>query len=363
MFTAPDGTRTTVRTSTTAATAWKSFSVAVKPGDVLTWSREVDYANREHEAYEYGGAVGTIRCGAFLRDLVWTPADDPPPSVGWFDVKWSSQGWGSGFDWRTAAGEAAAGGTWSVPSGDASSLSGGLLALGVPDGGVLRFTAVSPSAGGGTVTVDGKLAPVVSTDLPDVPSGAFAALCFARGGYKAWNGTQWVALSGAAPAASATPWSATFDFSSSPNRVRYAVGGKTLSASGSEWIPLASAPGYVRGVGYAGVGTVGDFKATCAGGVSVPKLATLAGDGVEPLAFGGTAAAPTLTVTIGNAQTGVWYAVYESASVGGPWTFVQRAQAQRDGTLPFTIDAKATTKFLRLKASDAEIAPGDPLFR
>ena len=173
VFTAPDGTRTTVRTSTTAATAWKSLSVAVKPGDVLTWSREVDYANKEYEAYEYGGAVGTIRCGAFLRDFVWTPADDPPPSVGWFDVKWSSQGWGSGFDWRTAAGEAAAGGTWSVPSGDASSLSGGLLALGVPDGGVLRFTAVSPSAGGGTVTVDGKLAPVVSTDLPDVPSGAF----------------------------------------------------------------------------------------------------------------------------------------------------------------------------------------------
>jgi hypothetical protein len=144
--------------------------------------------------------------------------------------------------------------------------------------------------------------------------------------------------------------------------VRYAVGGKTLSASGSSWIPLATAPGYVRGVGYAGAGSVGDFKATYAGGVSVPVLATLAGDGVEPLVFGGTPAAPTLTVTIGNAQSGVWYAVYESASVGGPWTFAGRAQATADGTLPFTIDATAATKFLRLKASDAEIAPTDPLF-
>ena len=91
-------------------------------------------------------------------------------------------------------------------------------------------------------------------------------------------------------------------------------------------------------------------------------LATLAGEGVEPLVFGGTAAAPTLTVTIGNAQSGVWYAVYESAAVGGPWTFVQRAQAQRDVTLPFTIDATAATKFLRLKASEAEIVPNAPLF-
>ena len=355
VFTAPDGTRTTVRTSTTAATAWKSLSVAVKPGDVLTWSREVDYANKEYEAYEYGGAVGTIRCGAFLRDFVWTPADDPPPSVGWFDVKWSSQGWGSGFDWRTAAGEAAAGGTWSVPSGDASSLSGGLLALGVPDGGVLRFTAVSPSAGGGTVTVDGKLAPVVSTDLPDVPSGAFAALCFARGGYKAWNGTQWVALSGAAPAASATQWSATFDFSSSPNRVRYAVGGKTLSASGSEWIPLASAPGYVRGVGYTGGGAVGDFKATCAGGFPVPALAT-PDDG--PLSFGTDGSNnPTFQVTIRNAVKDAWYTVYAADAVNGTYTAVTSVKATADGLKTLSIPAPSSkpTRFVRIGVSDAEV--------
>jgi len=105
-------------------------------------------------------------------------------------------------------------------------------------------------------------------------------------------------------------------------------GGATLSAAGSSWIPLASAPGFVRGVGYAGGGAVG----------------------------------ATLTVTIGNAKAGLWYAVYASRTVNGEYAFVQRAQAAADGTLPFTIDASDTTKFIRIKASDSEIDPADPLF-
>ena len=450
VFTAPDGSRTVVRGDDETLIEWRSFSVAVKPGDVLLWSREVSNPGREDD--KIVGFGYNYYPGAFLAKLAWTPGGEPPelgavsvaatttgatvsvpvsalgegsssvtvtvavngvertqtldaagtatfvfsglepgtpytaeitatgsnggtataseefstealPSVGWFDVEWSSQRWGSGTSWRTADGEAAAGGTWTIPPGDASARNDSVLELALPEGGDLRFTAVSPSAGGGYVTVDGTLSPVPTPALPDLPAGAFAALSFARGGYKAWNGAQWIALSGAAPATSATTWTATFDFSSTPHRVRYAVGGKTLSASGSSWIPLASAPDYVRGVGYAGGGAVGDFKATYAGGIPVPVLATLAEGGVEPLVFGGTAAAPTLKVTIGNAQAGVWYAVYESASVDGPWTFVQRAHATRDGTLPFTIDATAATKFLRLKASEAEIATGDPLFR
>ena len=450
VFTAPDGTRTSLKSSGTSEIAWRSLSVDVQPGDVLLWTRDVTYANLEFEAHNFGSSIAY--CGAYLRNVVWTPAGEPPelgavsvaatatgatvsvpvsalgegsssvtvtvvvdgveqtrtldapgtatfvfpglepgtpytaaviavnskggmaeassafstealPSVGWFDVKWASDGYGTGTAWWNAAAERTSGGTWTVPAGDASARNDSVLVLALPKGGDLRFTAVSPSAGGGFVTVDGTLSPVVTPEIPDPPAGAITALCFARGGYKAWNGAQWIALSGAAPASSATPWTATFDLVSSPPRVRYAVGGKPLSASGSSWIPLASAPDCVRGVGYAGGGAIGDFKATYAGGVSVPVLATLAGDGVEPLVFGGTAAAPTLTVTIGNAQAGVWYAVYESAAVDGPWTFVQRAQATRNGTLPFTIDATAATKFLRLKASDAGIASGDPLFR
>ena len=133
-----------------------------------------------------------------------------------------------------------------------------------------------------------------------------------------------------------------------------------LSASGSAWIPLASAPVFVRGVGYAGGGGIGDFRATYAGGLPVPELAT--GDGAEPLVFGGTTDAPTLTITVGNAKAGVWYAVYASRTVNGDYAFVQRERATKDGTLFFTIDASDTTKFIRIKASAEIIDPADPLF-
>ncbi|MBQ6104100.1 MAG: C10 family peptidase, partial [Kiritimatiellae bacterium] len=49
----------------------------------------------------------------------WSVVREPSTGSGfytdWFDVKWSSQGWGSGTAWRTSAGEAAAGGSWTVP--------------------------------------------------------------------------------------------------------------------------------------------------------------------------------------------------------------------------------------------------------
>jgi hypothetical protein len=310
----------------------------------------------------YTAAVTAVNSKGGMAETSIAFSTEALPSVGWFDVKWESDGYGTGTAWWNAAAERTSGGTWTIPAGDASARRGSVLELALPEGGDLRFTAVSPSAGGGFVTVDGTLSPAVTPELPDVPSGAFAALCFVRGGYKAWNGAQWISLSGAAPAASDTPWTATFDLVSSPPRVRYVVGGTTLSAAGSKWIALASAPDCVRGVGYAGGGAVGDFKATYAVGIPVPLLATLADDGVEPIVFGGTAAAPTLTITVGNAKAGLWYAVYASPTVDGDYAFVQRIHATKDGTLPFTIDATAATKFIRFKASDDEIDPADPLF-
>ncbi len=120
------------------------------------------------------------------------------------------------------------------------------------------------------------------------------------------------------------------------------------------------APRVVAGVGRPVERVLGDAEE--AGGFPVPVLATPGDGGPEPLVFGGTDAAPTLTVTIGNAQAGIWYAVYESERVNGTYTFAGRARAQEDGTLPITIDASATTKFLRIKASASEIAPVAPLF-
>ena len=280
------------------------------------------------------------------------------PSVGWFDVKWSSQGWGSGTSWRTAAGEAAAGGTWTVPAGDASSLSDSALELALPAGGALRFTAVSPTAAGGYVTVEGTLSPVPTPELPDVPAGVFAALSFARGGYKAWNGAQWISLAGAAPATSATPWTATFDFSSSPPRARYAVGGATLSASGSKWIPLASAPGYARGVGFAGGGAVGNFKASYAGGGFVAPVLCTAADGHVPLSFGKDGSNnPTFEVTIRNAAKDAWYTVYAADAVNGTYKAVTSVKATADGLKTLSIPAPSSkpTRFVRIGVSDAQV--------
>ena len=273
-------------------------------------------------------------------------------------MKWASDGYGTGTAWWNAAAERTSGGAWTIPAGDASAHSDSVLELALPEGGDLRFTAVSPSAGGGFVTVDGTLSPVPTPELPDVPAGVFAALSFARGGYKAWDGAQWISLSGAAPAASATPWTATFDFSSSPPRVRYAVGGATLSASGSKWIPLASAPGYARGVGYAGGGAVGNFKASYAGGGFVAPVLCTAADGHVPLSFGKDGSNnPTFEVTIRNAAKDAWYTVYAADAVNGTYKAVTSEKATADGLKTLSIPAPSSkpARFVRIGVSDAQV--------
>ena len=280
-------------------------------------------------------------------------------------MKWGSQGWGSGAAWRTSAGEAAAGGTWSVPSGDASSRSGSLLALGLPEGGVLRFTARSPSASKATVKVQGAFTPELASAPPDPPAGALAGLCFARGGYKGWNGSQWVALSGATPAAASTAWVATFDFSQGTPRVRYTIGGTALKASGSEWIPLATSQGYVTGVGYAGGGSVGDFKASYTGGGYVaPVLSTLADGGHAPLGFGRDSSNnPTFEVTIKNAAKDAWYTVYAADAVDGAYKAVTSVKASADGLMTLSIPAPSSkpARFVRIGVDESAVPAGTSL--
>ena len=283
----------------------------------------------------------------------------------WFDVKWGSQGWGSGAAWRTSAGETAAGGTWSVPSGDASSRSGSLLALGLPEVGVLRFTARSPSASKATVKVEGSFAPELASTPPDPPAGALAGLCFARGGYKGWNGSQWVPLTGATPVAASTAWTATFDWSQAKPRVRFTIGGTVLTASGSEWIPLATSQGYVTGVGYAGGGAVGDFKASYTGGGYVaPVLATLEDGGHVPLAFGKDASNnPTFEVTIKNAAKDAWYTVYASDTVDGAYKAVTSVKAAADGLMTLSISAPSSKPalFVRIGVGESAVPAGTSL--
>ena len=282
-----------------------------------------------------------------------------PAEESWFDVKWGSQGWGSGAAWRTSAGETAAGGTWSVPSGDASSRSGSLLALGLPEGGVLRFTASEPTASKATVTVQGTFTPVLAASPPAAPGGTIAGLCFARGGYKGWNGSQWVPLTGATPVAASTAWTATFDWSQAKPRVRFTIGGTVLTASGSEWIPLATSQGYVTGVGYAGGGAVGDFKASYTGGGFVaPILSTVENGGHAPLGFGRDSSNnPTFEITVRNAAKDAWYTVYAADAVDGAYKAVTSVKAAADGLMTLSIPAPSSkpTRFVRIGVSDAQV--------
>ena len=312
----------------------------------------------------YTAAVIAVNSKGGMAEASIAFATEALPSVGWFDVKWASDGYGAGTAWWNAAAERTSGGTWTVPAGDASARNDSGLELALPEGGDLRFTAVSPSAGGGFVTVDGTLSPAVTPELPDVPSGAFAALCFVRGGYRAWNGAQWVSLSGATPSAASAAWVATFDFSSSPPRVRYAVGGATLSASGSAWIPLASAPGYARGVGFAGGGSVGNFKASYAGGGFVAPVLCTAADGHVPLSFGKDGSNnPTFEVTIRNAAKDAWYTVYAADAVNGTYKAVTSEKATADGLKTLSIPAPSSkpTRFVRIGVSDALVPTGTAL--
>jgi len=301
-------------------------------------------------------ATGSNGMASTASKAFQTPEAD---STAWFDVKWSSQGWGSGAAWRTSAGENAAGGAWSVPSGDASSRSGSLLALGLPEGGVLRFTARSPSASKATVKVQGAFTPELASAPPDPPAGALAGLCFARGGYKGWNGAQWVPLSGATPVAASTAWTATFDYSQTKPRVRYAVGGTTLTASGSEWIPLSASQSYVSGVGYAGGGSVGDFKASYTGGGFVaPILSTVENGGHAPLGFGRDSSNnPTFEITVRNAAKDAWYTVYAADAVDGAYKAVTSVKAAADGLKTLAIPAPASkpARFVRIGVSDAQV--------
>ena len=209
-----------------------------------------------------------------------------------------------------------------------------------------------------TVTVQGAFSPVPAAALPDVPSGALAALSFARGGYKAWNGSQWVALTGATPAAASTAWTATFDFSSTPPRVRYAIGGTALAASGSEWIALSPARSYLTGVGFAGAGSAGDFKATYAGGGYVaPVLSSIEDGGVPALDFG----AGTFSITINNAVKDAWYTVYASDTVDGEYEAVLSEQATADGRKTLSIPASKPARFVRIGVSGRPVDSGSGL--
>ena len=147
-------------------------------------------------------------------------------------------------------------------------------------------------------------------------------------------------------------------------RVRYAVGGTVLKASGAEWIPLATSQSYVAGVGFSGAGSVSDFKARYAGGGYVPPVLAGAEDGHVSLAFGKDASNnPTFEVTIRNAAKDAWYTVYAADAVDGTYKAVTSVKATAAGLKTLSIPAPSSkpTRFVRIGVSDAQVSTNTEL--
>lgn len=133
-------------------------------------------------------------------------------------------------------------------------------------------------------------------EIEDPATGALAGLSFTSAGYLGWNGTRWVALSGAAPTGAPTAWTATFDFTASP-----------------------------------------------------------ALDGVEPLELSGSA----IALRINNAARGSWYTVCASETVDGTYRAVKSVSAPSDGVFAIGgVPAGGDTLFLRVGVSDASVPVG-----
>lgn len=93
--------------------------------------------------------------------------------------------------------------------------------------------------------------------------------------------------------------------------------------------------------------TVAGADTTAVAGLSPPVFAT---DGTA-LVFSGT----TLSITIANAQAGIWYTLYAVDTLGGDWELVDSLQAMTDGDLIFEdIEATAPRRFFKVEASTTQ---------
>jgi len=85
-----------------------------------------------------------------------------------------------------------------------------------------------------------------------------------------------------------------------------------------------------------------------------PTFSVKATDGVEPMVFGGTASAPTVSITINNASSDAVYAVYASATVDGAYARVPARQTRSGELLSFEVDATPAARFFQIRAAASE---------
>ncbi len=111
------------------------------------------------------------------------------------------------------------------------------------------------------------------------------------------------------------------------------------------WLPDNDYTFTAGGSGYTAAVNGADATATLY--LAAPAFAA---DG-SALVFSGT----TLSITIANAQSGVYYTLYGAPEPGGPWTLEQSVPATADGLLTFTLsNMTAPKRFFKVEASTSQ---------
>ena len=141
--------------------------------------------------------------------------------------------------------------------------------------------------------------------------------------------------------------------------VRYTIAETALSdADGCEWFALGATVKTVRGVGFGGSGSVGNFrgfyKAQLVGKFERPNFGAASAGG-DALGFGVDPATgkATFAVSIDNASEDAVYGVYVSATVDGDYVLDAAATQSGSGAnRTFTMVDDAATKFVKIVAAE-----------
>ena len=107
-------------------------------------------------------------------------------------------------------------------------------------------------------------AAIMPDALPDLDGKAKLAFAINQSGFNAWNGTDWVPLTGPDVPVEGTSFMLLVEFDNreaSEQKVRFSVGGTPLkNASGADWISYSTAITAEVKVGFAGSGMITSFE-------------------------------------------------------------------------------------------------------
>ena len=321
----------------------------------------------------YEAATGDIAVGA--------------PMAAWLDIRFDR----SGYDnWTVASGtDPAVGGTWTSTGGSNTTsfaTDGGnrRLELAAGQGGYVLYKPSSASTAGRAVRVKGRAQLVAEPGVPETPasrpSPPLAGLALGDDdglSLYGWTADGWVALEGAPVAENAwIDWNATVDFTASPATVSYGIGGTVLSnaTTGAKTFTAAGSSTRLSGVVYEGNGVVDDFSGACFEPVAVeirePDCTGPAGSvAMHPSAGEGEPGSFDFEVSLEGQPLLTWFTAFECENLDpNPANWVARKDsvlASADnlaaGTVPLSVTAETTSKFVKIVASDKKFSAGTKL--